>query len=100
MRNSPDRRRPQCFVVYLAAVSVSLAVLVVSITGWVQDPETRIALVIGNGYGGELRNPPNDAQLIATTLRKFSFTLVEGQPLIDADQKVMKRANNFGSHRV
>ncbi len=59
--------------------------------------EKRIALVIGNGdyvTVGKLPNPPNDARLIAQTLRGLGFELVE---LIDADQKSMKRAvSDFG----
>lgn len=48
--------------------------------GWsVAIAETRIALVIGNsGYEkiSRLRNPSNDAQLIATTLRQVGFEVV------------------------
>lgn len=64
--------------------------------------ETRIALVIGNGGYREapLKNPPNDARLIADTLKRLGFTLIgakPGEPLIDADQKAMKRAiRSFG----
>ena len=59
--------------------------------------ETRIALVIGNGAYREapLKNPPNDARLIADTLKRHGFTIIgakPGEPLIDADQKTMKRA--------
>ncbi|WP_395020716.1 SUMF1/EgtB/PvdO family nonheme iron enzyme [Dongia sp.] len=53
----------------------------------------RVALVIGNSrYGGEigdLANPANDARLMAETLRKLGFTVIER---IDADQKQMQRA--------
>lgn len=59
--------------------------------------EKRIALVIGNGgYGkiGFLANPPNDARLIAQTLRGLGFEVIAH---IDADQKTMKRAvSDFG----
>lgn len=57
----------------------------------------RVALVVGNGAYtavGELPNPPNDARLIAQTLRGLEFDVIE---LIDADQKSLKRAvNDFG----
>ncbi len=60
--------------------------------------DARVALVIGNGdYGGDLgklKNPTNDAALMADTLKGLGFdvTLVE-----DADQKEMKRAiREFG----
>jgi uncharacterized caspase-like protein len=58
----------------------------------------RVALIIGNGdYGeelGRLKNPTNDAALMADTLRGLGFdvTLVE-----NADQKEMKRSvRDFG----
>jgi uncharacterized caspase-like protein len=60
--------------------------------------DARVALVIGNGdYGpdiGKLKNPTNDAALMADTLRGLGFevSLVE-----NADQKNMKRAiREFG----
>jgi uncharacterized caspase-like protein len=60
--------------------------------------DARVALVIGNGdYGaeiGKLKNPANDAALMADTLRSLGFdvALVE-----NADQKDMKRAiREFG----
>ena len=53
--------------------------------------EQRIALVIGNGdyKTAPLRNPPNDARLMARTLRSLGFDVIER---IDADQKTMRRA--------
>ncbi|MDD4927874.1 MAG: SUMF1/EgtB/PvdO family nonheme iron enzyme [Gallionella sp.] len=53
--------------------------------------EQRIALVIGNGAykTAPLRNPPNDARLMARTLRDLGFEVIER---IDADQKTMRRA--------
>jgi formylglycine-generating enzyme required for sulfatase activity len=55
--------------------------------------EPRVALVIGNGaYGqgiGNLTNPPNDARLIAKSLKDAGFTVAL---VLDADQKQMKRA--------
>lgn len=59
--------------------------------------EERIALVIGNsGYQsvGELRNPINDARLMARTLRGVGFRVIER---LDADQRRMKIAiKEFG----
>lgn len=53
--------------------------------------ELRIALVIGNeSYPkGALRNPVNDARLIAATLNEVGFAVTT---LIDADQRTMKAA--------
>ena len=53
--------------------------------------EKRVALVIGNGdYGSQpLSNPPNDATLMAETLRDVGFEVVE---VINADGREMKKA--------
>ena len=58
----------------------------------------RVALVVGNGdYApeiGRLKNPVNDAQLMADTLKGLGF---EVSLVTDADQKAMKRAiREFG----
>jgi uncharacterized caspase-like protein len=58
----------------------------------------RVALVVGNGdYGpeiGRLKNPGNDARLMAETLEGLGF---EVALVTDADQKAMKRAiREFG----
>jgi len=58
--------------------------------------ERRIALVIGNSAYkvGPLKNPVNDASLIAATLRSVGFKVIERT---NADQKAMKRAlQKFG----
>jgi carboxyl-terminal processing protease len=56
-------------------------------------PEPRFALVIGNSaYGpeiGNLANPANDAKLMAATLRKVGFEVIE---LENADRRKMSRA--------
>ncbi len=52
----------------------------------------RIALVVGNGgylHTSPLANPPNDAEVIASTLAKAGFSV---RKLIDADHIQMKRA--------
>ena len=64
-------------------------------TAWA---EGRVALVVGNGsYGkgiGSLSNPPNDARLMADTLRQVGFDVIER---VDIDQKGFKRAiKEFG----
>lgn len=58
----------------------------------------RVALVIGNGdYGaeiGRLRNPVNDAKLMARTLKQLGFAVTLA---LDVDQKQLKRAvRDFG----
>ena len=60
--------------------------------------EKRVALVIGNGNYpktiGALRNPVNDAMLMASTLRRLKFDVIE---TIDSSQVGMKRAiSTFG----
>jgi uncharacterized caspase-like protein len=61
--------------------------------------EPRVALVIGNSeYGpaiGKLKNPANDAKLMAETLKGLGFSV---DLVLDADQKAMKRAvKSFGA---
>jgi uncharacterized caspase-like protein len=58
----------------------------------------RVALVVGNGnYApeiGKLKNPANDAKLMADTLKDLGFDV---SLVVDADQKGMKRAiREFG----
>jgi hypothetical protein len=55
--------------------------------------ESRLALVIGNGgYSKEavLKTPPNDARLMADTLRALNFELFGGRAHIDVTQKQMR----------
>ncbi|MBI2256340.1 MAG: caspase family protein [Proteobacteria bacterium] len=59
----------------------------------------RVALVIGNGgYGadiGNLRNPANDAKLMARALKKLGFNVTLA---LDVDQREMKRRiRDFGA---
>ena len=61
--------------------------------------EPRVALVIGNSeYGpaiGKLKNPANDAKLMAEMLKGLGFSV---DLVLDADQKAMKRAvKSFGA---
>jgi uncharacterized caspase-like protein len=72
-----------------------LVALVLACLGGTQAAaEPRVALVIGNAhYSGDLlpplRNPTNDAKLMAEALKKAGFRVLM---LADADQKQMKRA--------
>jgi uncharacterized caspase-like protein len=63
------------------------------------EADGRVALVIGNAeYGaeiGRLKNPANDAELIAATLTDLGFAV---DLVLNADQKAMKRAvKGFGA---
>lgn len=56
------------------------AILFISLQILAQVSEKRLALVIGNAsyqYSGELRNPVNDANLMATTLQDLGFTVIK-----------------------
>jgi formylglycine-generating enzyme required for sulfatase activity len=81
----------------LYAVLCALAILVAIDRPAAGEP--RVALVIGNSaYGpdiGKLKNPANDARLLAETLRSLGFSV---ELVLDADQKAMKRAiKGFGA---
>lgn len=72
----------------LAAFALSCC-LAVSVSQ--ADASTRSALVIGNGAyttATELRNPPNDARAMATTLTAAGFKVSSG---IDLDKSAMER---------
>ncbi len=60
--------------------------------------DARVALVIGNGAYtdmGSLRNPANDAKLMAKTLKKLGFDVTLA---LDVDQKEMRRRiRDFGA---
>lgn len=66
--------------------------------------DKRVALVIGNGAYrnvNSLANPRNDARLIADTLRKLGFTLVEGGPVLDVTKAELDKAvQTFGEELV
>ncbi|MEO1329944.1 MAG: caspase family protein, partial [Pseudomonadota bacterium] len=54
--------------------------------------QERVALVIGNGayaHAGDLRNPPNDARLMARTLEALGFAV---ERVFDADRSTLYRA--------
>jgi len=79
-------------------LKVALVICAYSLGLGQADAEVRNALVIGNGdyqQVGALENPPNDAKLMAQTLRDLDFNVIE---VIDASQLDMKRAvRDFGS---
>jgi len=55
-------------------------ILFISLQILAQVSEKRLALVIGNAayqYSGELRNPVNDANLVANTLKDLGFTVIK-----------------------
>jgi uncharacterized caspase-like protein len=62
--------------------------------------EERVALVIGNGgyrHVPPLANPPNDARLVAETLRSLDFRLIGDGALLNGDRAAMEHAiRDFG----
>ena len=74
-------------VLMFAAACMTFAMVSVSVA----DDRARIALVIGNGdyKGGRLSTTPDDAKLIAKTLRDLGFDVVDHQ---DIDLAGMKQA--------
>jgi hypothetical protein len=68
------------------------------------DPsENRIALVIGNSayhHVGTLRNPVNDAVLMAKTAKTLGFELIGGQAHLDLDRPGMEEAISKLGERV
>ena len=62
-----------------------------------QSSQRRVALVIGNGayeHAGRLANPPNDATLVAATLRQLGFEVKNGSNLTQREMK--QRIREFG----
>jgi hypothetical protein len=60
-----------------------------------QQPDRRVALVIGNSeyqYIARLSNPTNDAALMASTLKSLGFSLVGGGSQKDLDKPALDRA--------
>ena len=78
-----------------------LAPLVALMTFSPANAEKRVALVIGNaGYRNvaRLRNPVNDAKLMAATLRALGFTLVGDGAQLDLDKPQFESAvQKFGA---
>jgi len=92
--------RPLLSCLIVAAIGYSMPYAIASSLADVARgaPEgKRVALVVGNGHylSSPLTNPPNDAELIATTLRALGF---EVRLQKNADQAAMKRAiEEFGA---
>ena len=87
------RRNLAGFILLIALVAAG------SLVARSASADARVALVIGNGgYGaeiGSLRNPANDAKLMAKTLKKLGFDVTLA---LDVDQKEMKRRiRDFGA---
>jgi formylglycine-generating enzyme required for sulfatase activity len=78
----------------------ALAVLGLALPSAPAVAEKRIALVIGNSayqHVAPLRNPRNDATLIAETLRGLGFGLVGGRAQLDLDKRGVDAAvQDFG----
>jgi uncharacterized caspase-like protein len=75
----------------VVAMAVTVAVTAVTFSASAAT-EPRVALVIGNGAYpniGALRTPPNDAKLMARTLRGLGFDV---RQWLNSDQRSMKRA--------
>jgi len=81
---------------------LSLLLLCLSLIGSLGPAraEKRVALVIGNAnylHVARLDNPANDARLMADTLRKLGFALVDDRALIDVDKAAFDNAvRRFG----
>ena len=59
--------------------ALSFLIVLFALTSFAQNNQKRLALVIGNAayqHGGSLRNPVNDARLMATTLRNLGFEVI------------------------
>jgi tetratricopeptide (TPR) repeat protein len=68
-----------------------VSLLVSAVSGFSQEQETRVALVIGNSnYSGlaKLANPVHDATDMAETLKRLGFSVTL---LLDADQRGMEQ---------
>ncbi len=94
---APARRGLSSALALLALLAPAFLAWRVADAAAAAAPERRIALVIGNGAyaSGPLRNPTNDAQLMAETLAAVGFEVISRR---DADQATMKRAiQEFGA---
>ena len=79
------------------AIFVLVAVICLATVAVESAASNRVALVIGNGTyrnAPPLKNPVNDAKLMAATLRDLGFDVIEH---LDVNQRQMKRAiRDFG----
>ncbi len=76
---------------FVRTCSAVLTMVFMAFIGTANASQLRLALVLGNGdyEFGRLKNPANDAALIAASLRDVGFQVFEH---LDADQRAMKRA--------
>jgi len=78
-----------------------LVVLVAVVFSLPAMAEKRVALVVGNGsytHVAPLKNPANDARLLAEALRSIGFTVVGGGAQLDLDkQSFEKVVQEFGA---
>ena len=68
-----------------------------------QDQPKRLALVIGSGRNiawGQLTTTANDANLIASTLRKVGFALFTGAAVLDPDRSTFEKVINDFTHEI
>jgi TPR repeat protein len=89
-----DARVPSRHTYQAAAICIATFLMLCALAAGASTSvlaEGRIALVIGNGkYARDpLPNPPRDAALIADTLRRVGFNVIE---VIDADRQAMRNA--------
>ena len=79
------------FARHVCATATILGIAAAAFTASAAN-DPRVALVIGNGAYpniGALRTPPNDAKLMARTLRELGFDV---RQWLNSDQRSMKRA--------
>src|ERR1700693_4256442 len=86
--------------VYFAAI-ITLSALAIFFGPTPAAAEKRVALIIGNAkyvHVAPLRNPINDANLMADTLRDLGFSLVGNRAQLDLDKFGLDRVvQQFGS---
>jgi hypothetical protein len=85
----------------IVASVLAYCAVILAMAGARAETESRVALAIGNGgyeHLPRLPNPPNDARLIAATLKGLGFTLIGGKEQTDLDRAGFEQAiREFGS---
>src|SRR5271169_3342726 len=94
-------RRTVGLLFIFAAILVGLASGSFGATDPASAQQRRVALVVGNGAYRNLTylaNPPNDAELIAKTLKELGFILIGGGPQTNLDKAGFDRViQDFGA---